>query len=379
MGKRRISISDIIIGQPLPWDAYGLDGKLLLRKGEVVGSENQATRMVKEGMYSEVADVSEIELLKLPPVKNEPSVVRMLNRANWMLRKALPGLSALTNAEATILSIADMVYEALELSPDVAIACIFLNQKPGGPYNFRHNTDTAVVAALVAKSMGMSKEEIITGIAAALTANLGMLDYQEHLDNKKGPLTEEERHHIRQHPEHSVEMLRNVGVTNEAWLSYVLHHHENEDGSGYPHGKKGEEIPVFAKLIGLADRYTARVTSKDYRNPALAGHALKSIFLSKNKEIDPALAPYFIKEIGLYPPGSFVQLKSYEVGVVVKRGANPNHPYVMCVLTASGMPQQGRILRQASNPEYAIREAVHKEIAGANLGMQRFWGAVAAF
>jgi HD-GYP domain-containing protein (c-di-GMP phosphodiesterase class II) len=378
MGKRRISISDIIIGQPIPWDAFSADGKLLLKAGEVVGSENQAQRMVREGMYSEVASVEDIER-QLPPVKNEPSVVRILNRANWMLRKALPGLSALSNPEAKIREIAEMVYQALELSPDVAIACIFLNQKPGGPYNFRHNTDTAVVAALVAKSMGLEKDEIITGIAAALTANLGMVDYQEHLDNKKGPLTDAERTHIRTHPEHSVEMLRNVGVGDEKWFSYILNHHENEDGSGYPHGKKGDEIPTFAKLIGLADRYTARVTSKDYRKPALASHALKSIFLSKDKEIDPALAPYFIKEIGLYPLGSFVQLKNYETGVVVKRGETPNHPYVMLVLTAAGMPQSGRILRKTSSPEYAIREPVHKEIAGANLGMQRFWGDLAAF
>lgn len=378
MGKRRISISDIIIGQPIPWDAFSADGKLLLKAGEVVASENQAERMVKEGMFSEVGDVSDIEK-QLPPVKNEPSVVRILNRANWMLRKALPGLSALSNPEAKIREIAEMVYQALELSPDVAIACIFLNQQPGGPYNFRHNTDTAVVAALVAKSMGMTKDEIITGIAAALTANLGMVDYQEHLDNKKGPLTDAERAHIRKHPEHSVEMLRNVGVSDEAWLSYVRNHHENEDGSGYPAGKKGEEIPTFAKLIGLADRYTARVTSKDYRKPALASHALKSIFLSKDKEIDPALAPYFIKEIGLYPPGSFVQLKNYEIGVVVKRGETPNHPYVMLVLTAAGMPQSGRILRKTSSPDHAVREPVHKEIAGANLGMQRFWGDLAAF
>lgn len=378
MGKRRISISDIIIGQPIPWDAFSADGKLLLKAGEVVASENQAERMVKEGMFSEVGDVSDIEK-QLPPVKNEPSVVRILNRANWMLRKALPGLSALSNPEAKIREIAEMVYQALELSPDVAIACIFLNQQPGGPYNFRHNTDTAVVAALVAKSMGMTKDEIITGIAAALTANLGMVDYQEHLDNKKGPLTDAERAHIRKHPTHGVEMLKNVGVADEQWFSYVLNHHENEDGSGYPSGIKGADIPVFAKLIGLADRYTARVTSKDYRKPALPSAALKSIFLSKDKEIDSALAPYFIKEIGLYPPGSFVQLKSYEIGLVVKRGMNPNHPYVMSVLNASGMPQNGRITRQTSNPEYAVREVVHKEIAGANLGMQRFWGDLAAF
>jgi HD-GYP domain-containing protein (c-di-GMP phosphodiesterase class II) len=377
MAKRRISVSDIIIGQPLPWNVFNGDGMLLLRAGEMVTSEAAVQRMVSEGLYSDIVDVKELE--EVVVVKGEPSVVRILNRANWFLRKALPGLAGLSDAPGKIREIAELIYSAIELSPDVAIACIFLNQKPGGPYNFRHNTDTAVVAALVAQAMGKSKDEIITCIAAALTANLGMLDYQEHLDNKKGPLDQAEKDHIRTHPAHSVEMLQNVGVTNADWLSYVLNHHENADGSGYPNKKSGDQIPVCAKLIGLADRYCARVTSKDYRKQSLASTALKSIFLSKNKEIDPALAPYFIKTIGLYPAGTFVRLKSYEVGVVYKNGDTPDAPQVYVVLTAHGMPQGGRIMRRTGDKQYAVVEEVDKEIAGANLAMQRFWGALAAF
>ena len=377
MAKRRISASDIIVGQPLPWNVFGGDGKLLLRAGETVASEASMQRMVAEGLYSDVVDTKELEEVIF--VKGEPSVVRILNRANWFLRKALPGLAGLSDAQAKIREIAQLVYSAIELSPDVAIACIFLNQKPGGPYNYRHNTDTAIVAALVARAMGKSQEEIITCIAAALTANIGMLDYQEHLDNKKGPLSPAEKDHIRTHPVHSAELLRNVGVTDEAWLSYVLNHHENEDGSGYPNKKAGDDIPTLAKVISLADRYCARVTSKDYRKQSLASTALKSIFLSKSKEIDPRLAAYFIKTIGLYPPGTFVRLKSYEVGVVEKNGDAPDAPHVYVVLTAHGMPQGGRILRRTGDKQFAVVEEVDKEIAGANLAMQRFWGALAAF
>jgi hypothetical protein len=91
------------------------------------------------------------------------------------------------------------------------------------------------------------------------------------------------------------------------------------------------------------------------------------------------LAPYFIKTIGLYPPGTFVRLKSYEVAVVSKNGDTPDAPNVFVVLTAHGMPQGGRIARRTSDPQYAVTEAVDKEIAGSNLAMQRFWGDVAAF
>ncbi|MFM9913304.1 MAG: HD-GYP domain-containing protein [Methylophilaceae bacterium] len=376
MAKRRIGIMDIIVGQPLPWSVFGEDGKLLLSAGETVASEATMKRLVAEGLYSEITYASDADEVYFNP-KNEPSVVRILNRTNYLLRKALPVLAAFPDVSAKVREFAEMVYTAVELDSDVAVACIFLNQKPGGPYNFRHNTDTAIVASLIARSMGLPREEIITGIAAALTANLGMLDYQDHLDKKTGPLTQAEKDHLRTHPAHSVEMLKGFGVTDEAWLAAVLNHHENEDGSGYPNGKKSDEIPVFAKLIGLADRYCARVTSS--RKLALPSAALKDIFLSKNKEIDSKLAPYFIKEIGLYPPGSFVKLKNYEIGVVYKNGVKPGCPDVFLALTAHGMPQNGRILRKTTSPEYAITESVHKEIAGSNLAMQRFWGVLAAF
>lgn len=378
MSKRRISVSDIIIGQPLPWNVFDSEGRLLLSAGAVVATENQAVRMVREGLFSEVTYARETEEVPVN-VKNEPSVVRMLNRANWLLRTNLPALPVLPNAQKTMLDIAALVYSSLELDSDVAVACIFLNQQPGGPYVFRHCTDTAVVAALVARSMGKPRDEIITCIAAALTANVGMLDYQKHLDNKKGPLTQAEKDHVRTHPLHSAEMLKNAGIADEAWLSYVANHHENEDGSGYPQGKLGDQIPVYAKLIGLADRYCARVTSKDYRKQLLPNIVLKDIFLNNTKENDASLVPYFIKNIGLYPPGSFVRLKNYEVAVVVKSGSNPSKPIVASVLQPTGMPQAGKILRNTSISEFAIQEAVHKEVVGSNLGMQRFWGALAAF
>lgn len=377
MAKRRISVADIIVGQPLPWDVSGEDGRLLLRKGEVVATESQVERMVRQGLFSEVADTGDIEEKPLTR-QEEPSVIRMLNRANRMLRKTLPILPTLPDAQEKILEIATLVYEALELNPDIAVASIFLNQE-AGPYVYRHCVDTGVVAALIARSMNKPAVEIVTCIAAALTANIGMLDYQEHLDNKKEPLTDAEKNHIRKHPQHGAEMLKQAGVVDEAWLSYICDHHENEDGSGYANGKAGDQISVYAKLIGLADRYCARVTGKDYRKQALPNAALRDIFLSKSKEIDPLLAPYFIKNIGLYPPGTFVKLKNDEIAVVVRKGDNPSNPIVISVLNKLGLPPDTTLVRDTANPFFGIKEAVHKETAGANLAMHKFWGAQAAF
>ena len=129
MARRKLGFLDIIVGQPLPWNIFNSEGTLLLRKGEKVATETAVKRLVAEGLYSDISDVNDIE--EMPIIKNEPSVVRILNRANWLLRKSLPSLAAFSDPPSKIKDIASLVYSAVELDSDVAVACIFLNQKPG--------------------------------------------------------------------------------------------------------------------------------------------------------------------------------------------------------------------------------------------------------
>jgi HD-GYP domain-containing protein (c-di-GMP phosphodiesterase class II) len=270
-----------------------------------------------------------------------------------------------------------LVYDAVILNANVSIACIQLNQE-AAPYVFRHAVDTAVVSAAIAHVMHQKEAEMMTIIAAALTANIGMLDFQEKLQ-KKAKLTEEEKQRVHQHPLDGVEILRNAGISDEAWLALVLNHHESEDGSGYPSNTKGEEIPLGAKIIGIADRYCARVSNKAYREEVLPNAALRDILVKHASEISLPLAAHFVKIIGRYPPGATVKLKNHEIGVVIKNGAKPTTPVVRVTIGKSGLPVEDTLLRDTENPMYAITEEVPRNMAGASLVMSKFWGDVAAF
>jgi HD-GYP domain-containing protein (c-di-GMP phosphodiesterase class II) len=226
--------------------------------------------------------------------------------------------------------------------------------------------------------MHVSESELMTIIAASLTANIGMLDFQERLQ-KKVKLTEEEKQRIHQHPQDGVDILRNVGINDEDWLMLVLNHHENEDGSGYPRSSKGDEIPLGAKIIGIADRYCARVSNKAYHQEALPNAALRDILVQHAPEISLPLAAHFVKIIGRYPPGATVKLKNQEIGVVIKNGAKPTTPVVRVTIGKSGLPVDDTLLRETENPMYAIKEEVPRNMAGASLVMSKFWGDVAAF
>jgi HD-GYP domain-containing protein (c-di-GMP phosphodiesterase class II) len=376
MAKRRISVVDIVVGQPLPWNAYDSNGRLLLHAGEVVANAMQVERMVAQGLFSEMCDSVDESADTAP--KEAPSTVRMINRANDLLRNTLPKLRELDDAEGNLLRISQLILDAVKLDSEVAVACISLNQE-AAPYVIRHCVDTAIVAALIAQAMSVAEDKVLYVVAAALTANLGMLDYQEELNRKTEPLTKEEKSRIHQHPKQSVEMLQTAGITQKQWVSYVLYHHENEDGSGYPIGKIGDEIPLGAKLIGLADRYCARVTNVGYQKQALPSKALRDLLLNNGKDTAPQLAAYFIKVIGLYPSGVLVMLSGGEAGIVIGKDPVKGHPLVRVTISKSGSLVDSAIIRDTSKPMYAIKEELPKQIAGTQFAMSKIWGEVAAF
>lgn len=380
MAKRRISASDMVVGLPLPWNAYNAAGRLLLHKGEIVADQMQIERMVAQGLFSQESDD---EGGNVGNAHEKPSAVRLISQANDSLHRILPSIANMpllaesTDSEKKLKAISRQVYDAVNLNANVSIACVQLNQGVA-PYVYRHCVDTAVVSAAIAQEMHLSESEIMTIIAAALTANIGMLDFQEKLQQKI-KLTEEEIQRIHQHPQDGVDILLNVGINDEDWLTLVLNHHENEDGSGYPNSSKGEEIPLGAKIIGIADRYCARVSNKAYHQEALPNAALRDILVQHASEISLPLAAHFVKIIGRYPPGATVKLKNQEIGVVIKNGAKPTTPVVRVTISKSGLPVDDALLRDTENPMYAILEEVPRNMAGANLVMSKFWGEVAAF
>src|SRR6185369_7611358 len=99
------------------------------------------------------------------------------------------------------------------------------------------------------------------------------------------------RARMHQHPNLSAELLVRAGVTDPAWLQAVRGHHERLNGSGYPAGLKGEQISSGARILAVADIYSAMEKPRPYRNKAhFPQNALKEIYLKKDAEIDGEMA-----------------------------------------------------------------------------------------
>ncbi|HYC41475.1 MAG TPA: HD domain-containing phosphohydrolase [Noviherbaspirillum sp.] len=379
--QRRLSIADIVIGEPLAWDVYGTGNKLLLRRGQVVASTRQAEDLVERGLFIDAGQADRAAQAKREAqqaaTREIPSALRFINLANKRLERLLYNLGNEPDAEAKILEVVKALEYAANINPDVALASIFLNQA-AGKYAVRHCIDSALVASLIARAMKKSPEETQTVVAAALTMNVAMLRQQDVMLTKQDPLNERETELIRSHPAQGVELLKQVGVAHRDWLSYVLLHHENGDGSGYPLGKEVKDIPQNARILAYADRYSASVSIRKYRKSLLPSAALRDVLITGGKPADPLLAAYFIKELGQTPPGSFVRLQNGEIGVVTRRGANAATPVVHAFIGPRGAPLSFPIQRDTSKELYAIREALASDQAMLPFSMQQLWGEEAA-
>ena len=373
MNKRRISMHDMVLGEPLQWDVYDTTGHLLLSRGHVIDNAHLLESLMERGLFIDLPHKHTETPHTETQLRELPSVLRLINLAHKRLEELLFGLHTETDAQAKILEVARTVIHATNLNPDIAVACILLNQNASS-YAERHSMDTAVLALLVAQALKKSADEIAVIVAAALTMNIGMLRQHDHFQDKQGALTDKELELIKKHPEESVNLLKQAGISDPDWLGYILQHHENEDGSGYPYGLSGQDIAQNAKIISLADRYCARVTGRKYHQPLLPPAVLRGLFVEDSKTIDAHLAPYFIHELGMYPPGTCVRLHNGEIGVVTRKGKQASTPVVHALVGPRGAPLSFPIQRDTAKELFAIHEALHPEQADVRFSMQQLWG-----
>ena len=308
----------------------------------------------------------------LDPGTPSASVLHLLNASNRQLQHLLENLRNEPDAEGALRDIAADVIHAVEQHADIALAAILLNQIAGS-YAVRHCIETAVVVVVMARRLGKTRVETLTLTAAALTMNVGMLRHQDTFQNKHTPLSSEELAIVRRHPEDSANLLQCAGVQDDDWISCVLLHHENDDGSGYPAGIASPEVTLNAKLLSLADRYCAQVSARNYRRSILPDQALRALREDRANPVDADLLDVFQQELGDYPPGCLVRLHGGEIGVVSRRGAD-GPGQVICLRDAAGavVTAEARPL-----PTTAIAAAITEDEADTRFSMKQVWGAQA--
>lgn len=160
------------------------------------------------------------------------------------------------------------------------------------PYTCGHSDRVARIAVRLAKEMGCQAEMLHTLYMAGLLHDVGKIGIKDHVLGKPGRLTDEEFEHIKQHPGLGYRILADIKQLTDI-LPAVLHHHEQWDGAGYPCALRGEQIPLIARIVAVADAYDAMSSDRPYRK-GMAAEKVDEIFKSgAGKQWDPEVVDAF--------------------------------------------------------------------------------------
>ncbi|WP_055524915.1 HD-GYP domain-containing protein [Streptomyces graminilatus] len=155
-------------------------------------------------------------------------------------------------------------------------------------YTRGHSERVGQASMLIARELGMDDERVEVLRFAGILHDVGKLGVPTRLLRKDGPLTPEERRVIELHPEYGHEMVRGIGFLGEA-RSAILHHHERQDGSGYPYGLVGSQIPEFARVVAVADAFDAMTSTRSYSRARPVPVALAELERCAGTQFDPVM------------------------------------------------------------------------------------------
>jgi putative nucleotidyltransferase with HDIG domain len=163
-------------------------------------------------------------------------------------------------------------------------------------YTLQHSTRVASLSLLLGEEMGLDSEQRRELEVAALVHDLGKIRIPDQILKKAGPLDSNEVQLVKRHPRDGAEILSHSQALRR-FIPAVLYHHEWYNGQGYPEGIKGDDIPLFALIISLADAYDAMTSSRPYRAGLPAETAIQEIIRYRGSQFHPRLADLFVTSL----------------------------------------------------------------------------------
>ncbi len=394
-----VPIDLLEIGKTIPVDLWDKTGKLLLRRGHNLQSEQHREMLaahealITEGdalawtrgyermlheMLRDGSSADEISRLTMPGEIPESDFLAQEDdmSGGWMvLRDRLQGLLyQAQQAEQGADRLERLRHHALDLltrEPDASLFVLF--QALSDPllgYCATHALLSAVVCELTAVKVGMGAAQRASLFRAALTMNVGMARAQDRLATQNAMPSESQRQLIRDHASLGVETLTGIGLVDTHALDIVRWHHEPDAAPGLPENLQQRH------LLRVADVFVAKMAARKTRLAMSPLGAARSMVLNASG-VAPVLASAVATTVGFYPPGTYVQLVNGERAVVVKRGPRAHDAHVVSVVNPGGMPLLQYLHRDARESRYAIRTPVNAEKIKVVVNVERAYQALA--
>jgi HD-GYP domain-containing protein (c-di-GMP phosphodiesterase class II) len=277
---------------------------------------------------------------RVPTRKEAPQAIRAYDAAVATMNEVLDQLRngagvPVEQVQAAIKPLVDSILR----NQDAMAWLVHLRKRE--EYTYHHSIASSVWAVVLGRHLGFDRHGLDTLALGGMLLDIGKARLPESLLTKTGPLTGEELAQARKHVDHGIDMVKLTPAINADVLAMIAGHHERHDGSGYPKGLKGADIPVFARIAGLVDCYDAMTSHRGWGQAKSPYDAIRELNTLADVHFQQEIVEHFVQALGMFPTGSLVELNTGEVGVVLEQ----NHirrlrPKVMLLLDAHKAPMR---------------------------------------
>lgn len=202
------------------------------------------------------------------------------------------------------------------LSKDECLINI-IDLKDYDTYTYTHSMYVGILSALMGIRMGYPHSTLTELTMCGLLHDTGKLDVPLEIINKPSSLTKEEFELIKAHPDNAVTRLSPCQSVLPGVLAGIRSHHEKYNGTGYPLGLAGNKIPLYGRILALADVYDALTSQRSYRQALSSSETIEYMMGCADTHFDHELLQTFLRTVAAYPVGTIVTLSNGFMGVVI--------------------------------------------------------------
>ena len=306
-------------GMVLAQDIYfEVGGIPLLTRGQVI----------KEGYITKLQSLDIMGVYIESKISNDIKVNSMID--DKLKREALMTVKCIfedfsrTNKLAieTVSSILDIAEKlVIDVLSNEEILINLIDLKGFDDYTYQHSLCVAIIAITLGIKMGFNESKLNDLAISGLMHDIGKMSISKEILNKPSRLTEEEFEIMKKHPENAVLLLESLKMFPTVILQGIESHHEKYDGTGYPKQLKGENIPLFGRILAVADVYDALTSDRPYRKASFPNEVIEFMMGNTDVHFDREVLSAFLKSVAAYPAGMLVSLSSGQTAIVIKNNA----------------------------------------------------------
>jgi len=188
-------------------------------------------------------------------------------------------------------------------------------------YTYHHSLSVAMLAVATGQTLGLLHSDLIKLSRCAMLHDIGKQIIPVEIINKPSALTVSEFETMKMHPTNGAAILKAKAIGDTELWSGIMFHHEKYNGTGYPKGLKGDKIPLFSRIITVADVYDAVTSFRTYRNPMTPALAYEVVCAEVGISFDYDVVKAFTDRLELYPISTAIELSDGRIGIVIDNEA----------------------------------------------------------